>query len=114
MIESLALGRRLDDMGTNARSQRTVTPVQRSNGVSPNPNPRAGVEGRDLLLWRPVVPRVVPVVWLQHDQELQNRSCCKRLTYSRIKPVSALSLPLQVPFLIKLQGRAEVAAHTSG
>ena len=67
-------------LGTNARSQRTVTPVQRSNGVSPNPNPR-GVEGRDLLLWqgqrqarakvdthpfgltrRPVVPRVVPVV----------------------------------------------------
>ena len=78
-------------MGTNARSQRTVTPVQRSNGVSPTPNPR-GVEGRDLLLCppvlglraeylpplvcvfvsrggitglptrRPVVPRVVPVV----------------------------------------------------
>ena len=69
MIESLALRRRLDDMG-NARPQRTVTPVQRSNGVSPTPNPR-GVEGRDLLLCRgitglptrrPVVPRVVPVV----------------------------------------------------
>ena len=54
MIESLALRRRLDDMGTNARSQRTVTPVQRSNGVSPNPNPR-GVEGRDLLLCPPVL-----------------------------------------------------------
>ena len=72
MIESLALRRRLDAMGPNARPQRTVTPVQRSNGVSPTPNPR-GVEGRDLLLWghrgitglptrRPVVPRVVPVV----------------------------------------------------
>ena len=34
-------------MGPNARVQRTVTPVQRSNGVSPTPNPR-GVEGRDL------------------------------------------------------------------
>ena len=54
MIESLALRRRLDDMGTNARSQRTVTPVQRSNGVSPTPNPR-GVEGRDLLLCPPVL-----------------------------------------------------------
>ena len=90
MIESLALRRRLDAMGPNARPQRTVTPVQRSNGVSPTPNPR-GVEGRDLLLCppvlgsrtehipplvcaflvggitglptrRPVVPRVVPVV----------------------------------------------------
>ena len=46
MIESLALRRRLDDMGPNARPQRTVTPVQRSNGVSPTPNPR-GVEGRE-------------------------------------------------------------------
>ena len=90
MIESMALRRRLFTMGSNARPQRTVTPVQRSNGVSPTPNPR-GVEGRDLLLcppvlglgaeylpplvvfslvegyyWaptrRPVVPRVVPVV----------------------------------------------------
>ena len=51
MIESLALRRRLDAMGPNARPQRTVTPVQRSNGVSPTPNPR-GVEGRDLLLCR--------------------------------------------------------------
>jgi len=70
VIESLALRRRLEAMGPNARPQRTVTPVQRSNGVSPTPNPR-GVEGRDLLLCRgitglptrrPVVPRVVPVV----------------------------------------------------
>ena len=41
-------------MGPNARAQRTVTPVQRSNGVSPTPNPR-GVEGRDLLLCPPVL-----------------------------------------------------------
>ena len=54
MIESLALRRRLDAMGPNARPQRTVTPVQRSNGVSPTPNPR-GVEGRDLLLCPPVL-----------------------------------------------------------
>ena len=38
-------------MGPNARVRPTVTPVQRSNGVSPTPNPR-GVEGRDLLLWQ--------------------------------------------------------------
>ena len=49
VIESLALRRRLDAMGPNARPQRTVTPVERSDGVSPTPNPR-GVEGRDLLL----------------------------------------------------------------
>ena len=41
-------------MGLTARPQRTVTPVQRSNGVSPTPNPR-GVEGRDLLLCPPVL-----------------------------------------------------------
>ena len=52
MIESLALRRRLAVMGPNARVRPTVTPVQRSNGVSPTPNPRAGVEGRDLLLWQ--------------------------------------------------------------
>ena len=41
-------------MGPNARVRPTVTPVQRSNGVSPTPNPR-GVEGRDLLLCPPVL-----------------------------------------------------------
>ena len=38
-------------MGPNARVRPTVTPVQRSNGASPTPNPR-GVKGRDLLLWQ--------------------------------------------------------------
>ena len=47
----MALRRRLVVMGPNARVRPTVTPVQRSNGVSPTPNPR-GVEGRDLLLWQ--------------------------------------------------------------
>ena len=51
MIESLALRRRRTMLGPNAHARPTVTPVQRSNGVSPNPNPR-GVEGRDLLLWQ--------------------------------------------------------------
>ena len=38
-------------MRPRARFRPTVRPVQRSNGVSPTPNPR-GVEGRDLLLWQ--------------------------------------------------------------
>merc|ERR1712093_758157 len=41
-------------MRPRARFRHTVRPVQRSNGVSPNPNPR-GVEGRDLLLCPPVL-----------------------------------------------------------